>query len=133
MSRKKSKKKAMITNTDNKDTKELAPVPSKMEQMANMLFNRFLKQTMKIYNYFDNDYISIVPYVEDKSEEKDDGTDVVCYEITPKSNKQVAIYLDDNSIYASLKGTGVKLDDDALAYLVTNIISYVRGHCPVAA
>ena len=123
----------MITDTNNKDTKELAPAPSKMEQMANMLFNRFLKQTMKIYNYFDNDYVSIVPYIEDKSEEKDDGTDVVCYEITPKSNKEVVVYLDDSSIYASLKGSGVKLNDDALAYLTTNIISYVRGHCPVAA
>lgn len=134
MSRKKSKKiKVMITNTQNENTKDLVPVVSKKEQMANMLFNNFFKNAMKMYNYFENDYVTVTPYIDKGGEEKDDGTDIVCYEIMPKSNKGVVIYLDDKEIYASLNGTGVKMDDDALAFLTTNIIGYVRDFCKDAA
>lgn len=134
MSRKKNKKiKAMITNTQNENTKDLIPVVSKKEQMANMLFNNFFKNAMKMYNYFENDYVVVTPYIDKGSEEKDDGTDIVCYEIMPKSNEDVVIYLDDKEIYASLNGTGIKMDDDALAFLTTNIIGYVRDFCKDAA
>ena len=132
MSRKKSKKlKTMIINTQktNEEKKDLVPTVSKKEQLANMLFNNFFKNAMKMYNYFENDYVIVTPYIDKGGEEKDDGTDIVCYEITPKSNKDVVIYLDDKEIYASLEGAGVKMDDDALTFLTTNIIGYVRDFC----
>lgn len=141
MSRKKSKKLQLITPAEEKLLNDLASEEakteesaiSKREQMANMLFNNFLKNGMKVFNYLDNDYMTIVPYVDKEGEEKDDGTDIVCYEIMPKCNSEVVIYLDDKDIYASLKGKGIKLDDDELVSLAANIIGYVKKYCSIAA
>ena len=56
MSRKKNKRLQFSTPTVSTITtpqeNEETIAPSKKEQIANMLFNDFLKKTMKIFNYF---------------------------------------------------------------------------------
>lgn len=107
--------------------------PTKKEQLAFTLFDGFLKKTMKIYNYVNNDYIEIIPYMDKNGEEKDDGSDIVCYEISPKSNKNVVVYVDDKDIYMSLKSSGIILKDEEAALLVANIIGYIKSYCQIAA
>ena len=91
-----------------------------------MLFEDFFKKSLGIFNYFENDMVTIVPYMEKDGEEKDDGSDIVCYEICPKSNTNVLVYLDSKTICTSLKNTVVDLNDDELAYLAANILGYVK-------
>lgn len=131
MSRKKNKKKKL--EISNSDVVAETSVPSKKEQIAKMIFQDFLKNAMKIFDTVDNDYLSVVPYIGKDAEEKDDGTDIVCYEIVSKSNEGVVVYVDDKDIYVSLDGAGVTLDDDELAYLAANVLDYVRKHYPTAA
>ena len=137
MSRKKKKnlqtgKIISFTNDKEKEvntseTKEVVPAgPSKKEQIARMLFEDFFKNALKVFNYFENDMITIVPYMEKDGEEKNDGSDIVCYEICPKSNANVLIYLDHKDVCVSLKNVVVNLDDDELAYLAANILGYVK-------
>lgn len=137
MSRKKNKRLQFSTPTVSTITtpqeNEETTTPSKKEQIANMLFNDFLKKTMKVFNYLENDFVTITPYMEKDSIEKSDGSDIVCYEIVPKSNQNIVVYIDDKDIYASLKGTGVKINDDETAFLAANILGYIKGHCPIAA
>lgn len=138
MSRKKSKKLALAkepqaTAIETQLLDSIKEVPSKKEQMANMLFNSFLKKTMKIFTFTENEYLSITPYADRDEADKDDGSDIVCYEITPKSNENVVVYVDDKDLYVSLKGTGVDLNEDETAFLVANILGYVRKYCEIAA
>ena len=109
------------------------PPPSKREQLSNMLFNDFLKKNMKIFNYIENQYITIIPYMEKDAEEKEDGSDIVCYEITPSSNKEVTVYVDNKDLCVSLKGEFISLDDAELTYLAANILGYVRKYSKIAA
>ena len=110
-----------------------SPPPSEREQLSNMLFNDFLKKKMKIFNYVENQFITIVPYMEKDAEEKDDGSDIVCYEITPSSNKKVTVYLDNKDLCVSLNGEYVILSDAELAYLAANILGYIRKSCEIVA
>lgn len=112
---------------------EEVKTPTKKEQISNMLFNDFLKGAMKIFNYVDNDFLTITPYMDKDAEEKDDGSDIVCYEIVSKSNPNIVVYIDDKDTYVSLKGSGVTLNDDEVAYLAANILGFVKSHCPIAA
>ena len=140
MSRKKNKKFQLVKpNVEEKvevvseEKNEILPPPSKKEQLANMLFNDFLKKTMKIYNTIENEHVSIVPYIDKDGVEKDDGTDIVCYEITSSSNKDAVVYLDDKEFYVTINNSFVDMDDDELAFLAANIMSYIRKYYTIAA
>lgn len=129
MSKKKNKKKNENTQPELKLIEPPKPAsPSKKEQLAKMLFNDFFKKTMKVFGFFDNGHISITPYVEVGAEEKNDGTDICCYEITPASNQDVMVFLDEEDIYVSLQGVTVELNDDELGYLVQNIMTYMKKY-----
>lgn len=129
MSKKKNKKKNENVKPELKLVEPPKPAtPSKKEQLANMLFNDFFKKTMKVFDFFSNEYISITPYVEVGAEEKNDGTDICSYEIVPSSNQDVMIFLDAGDIYVSLQGTAVELNDDELGYLAQNIMTYMKKY-----
>ena len=52
---------------------EEVKTPTKKEQISNMLFNDFLKGAMKIFNYVDNDFLTITPYMDKDAEENQEN------------------------------------------------------------
>lgn len=101
---------------------------SKKEQIAKMLFVDFLQNTMKIRQKIENEFVSIFPYVEDGTDETENISEILCYEIISSSNKKISVFVDDTDIYAMSENKVVNLDDDEIAYLSANILGYIRKH-----
>lgn len=123
----------VLTDPKKEEEKILAlPAPvepeSKEKMMAKMLFNDLLKNGLGITEEYENDYIHITPLV------KNETPDVIeCYEIVPKSNKNVVIYLTDEDILVSLKGATLNPAEPKLIYLAANILNYIKTYYVVKA
>ena len=116
-----------VLTDPNKEEEKALPAPvepeSKEKQMAKMLFNDLLKDGLNITSEYENDYLHITPLV------KNEAPDVIeCYEIIPKSNKNVIIYLTNEDILISLKGITLNLTDDKLIVLAANILNYIKTY-----
>lgn len=106
---------------------------TKMEEFSGCLF-KFIKDNIEIDKAVDNNYIKIIPYCEsdfgDQSQvDAIENNEVVMYEIFPKNNPDVEIFLDDREIVATYKSNSVNLSDDELAYLVSNMFEYIKTYC----
>ena len=99
------------------------PELTKEQQMAKMLFNDLIKDGLGIKDEYENDYIRITPLV------RNETPDVIeCYEIVPKSNKNVMIYLTDEDILVSLKGATLSPTEPKLIYLAANMLNYIKTY-----
>jgi len=103
-----------------------------MEKFADSLFNKLIIENLKINKAIDNDYIKITPFCEsDFGENKVNGQKdpIIMYEICPKANPNVLIYLDENGIDVIYKKKTVLFNSEELTYFVSNIIEYLRKYC----
>ena len=114
-----------------------SPVMTKEQQMARMLFDDFFKNGLNIVEHYENDKIAITPFKRGELQ-VGGGDEIECYCIVPKSNSNVAVYIDKDSICVSLlkdrKYNSLNLKDNELIYLATNLLTYAKdAYVPKAA
>lgn len=123
MSKKKNKKgkEPVLMLIDN--TKK----PSAMERLSKILFLDCLKNGKQVSGCFENDKINIVAYTDKQDISNISIDDISCYIITPKSNSDVSVYIDSETIDVSLgKTASVSFTDAQLECFVANMISYIN-------
>lgn len=79
---------------------------------------------MKANYQAENRYLTLIPFVKANDE---DG-EIVAYTVTPRSNRSVEMYVDNEDIHFSLNGIPVKMDEDELLVAATNVTSFVERH-----
>lgn len=106
--------------------------PTREQQMARMLFRDFFMDALKITEVYENDMVKIEPFLE--SDFDPNGVkEIKVYRVIPKSNPKVDVYISEDDIAVSLKGTPVKMKKDEVIYLATNILGYVKNAYKKAA
>lgn len=111
-----------------------APVETpedKLKKLAGAIFNGLMLNKLKLTKSFDNEHLSIIVYT--YSDMFDDINpipldDVVCYEIIPKSNPNVTLFLDEETMSLSLNGHKVAATVDEITFAAANAISYIKKY-----
>ncbi len=125
MSRKKNKK----VNTDLKliENKVEDNKMTTMERLSNILFNDCLKKGKNVAGCFENDKIDIMAYTTIEKGDNASIDDITCYIITPKSNTNVSVYVDNKTIDVTLGSkTSIPFNDKQLEFLVANVVCYIN-------
>lgn len=95
-----------------------------IKEIASTVFNDFFKGRLKANYQAENRYLTLIPFVKANDE---DG-EIVAYTVTPRSNRSVEMYVDNEDIHFSLNGIPVKMDEDELLVAATNVTSFVERH-----
>lgn len=103
----------------------LPPVPSREQQMARMLFTDFFTNALQITGRFETADV-VIEAIKESDFQPDGKDDIKVFSVVSKSNPNVTVYISDKEISATYKGATVKLKDEEIVYISTNILSYVR-------
>lgn len=130
MSKKKTQKIYRLNApTDNTTISKNSNKTDKPENTVNTFFENFMKR--KICHRIDNEHITVIPYcVSDFTcGEKTEDDEVVCYEIYPKSNNSVVVYIDDKDLSVALDKKVLNLNTDETAFMIANLTQYIEKYC----
>ena len=103
----------------------LPPIPSREQQMARMLFVDFFTNALQITGRFETADV-VIDAIKESDFQPNGKDEIKVFSVVSKSNPNVTVYISEKEISATYKGATIKLKDEEVVYISTNILGYVR-------